>query len=135
MENLVSIWNKAENSLKKRLGQNTFETWIMPLKPKAGDKDSLVLEAPDDFFRDWVEKHYKLIFQEEIHSLAKKELKVILETAKGSAGPAKGPFLRTRTQENPTLNPRYTFENFVVGPSNRHAHAYSLAAAESPAKT
>jgi len=134
------VWKKAGEHLKDRLGETIFETWILPLKPRQKNEQSLAIEAPDDFFKDWVDKHYKLIIQEAINLSAKKGLTVYLETATS----AKEPLAKAKTEEQPNkhrhaidssnLNSRYTFENFVVGPSNRHAHAYSLAVAESPAK-
>ena len=100
----------------------------------------MVLEAPDNFFRDWVEKHYGQAIQEAIDSSTKQRLKVNLETNSqikaGYPGSIAQPLPAKPKEFKDTsgLNPRYTFENFVVGPSNRHAHAYSLAVAESPAK-
>ena len=134
------VWQKAQDHLRNRLGETAFDTWISPLKANPDNKQGILLEAPDIFFKDWVEKHYKQLIQEAIDLASpKQELKVRLESAEGtlSALPtAGGPALRPAEQlSSPTnLNPRYTFENFVVGPSNRHAHAYSLAVAESPAK-
>lgn len=136
----LQVWQKAQDHLRNRLGDTTFATWISPLKPDPDNKQGILLEAPDIFFKDWVEKHYKHLIQEAIDLASpKQELKVRLASAQGtlSALPAAGglasrPADQVSSQAN--LNARYTFENFVVGPSNRHAHAYSLAVAESPAK-
>ena len=140
MLDITEVWDKAKDYLQDKLGKAAFETWILPLSPKQKDKDVLVLQAPDNFFRDWVEKHYREAIQEAIDSVSKQGLQVNLETTaqiksdypSSTAQPLlskpRGP------QDTFGLNPRYTFENFVVGPSNRHAHAYSLAVAESPAK-
>jgi chromosomal replication initiator protein len=140
MGEMRQVWEKAWSYLKDKLGDATFETWILPLRPKAKDEQSFILEAPDNFFRDWVEKHYKEIIQEAVAKSAKQNLVVNLETvvAPKAAGQVKIPQPQARPQElrdHSNLNPRYTFENFVVGSSNRHAHAYSLAVAESPGKT
>ncbi len=136
-----SVWKKAGEHLKDKLGATIFETWILPLKPRQKNDQSLIIEAPDDFFKDWVDKHYRSIINEAVCLSAKKELSIQLETsaspkdpqAKAKSGEA--PVKHRHAVESSNLNPRYTFENFVVGPSNRHAHAYSLAVAESPAKT
>jgi chromosomal replication initiator protein len=140
MLNIQGAWEGARNYLEDRLGKTVFETWILPLKPKIKSENALVLEAPDAFFRDWVEKHYSQVIQEAVNQSAKKEVALHLETA----SQAKGETISPQTLRPPVkayefkevsyLNPRYTFDNFVVGPSNRHAHAYSLAVAESPAK-
>lgn len=137
---IQTIWAKACQQLKQNLGKTPFETWILPLKPKLADEKHFILEAPDSFFKEWVEKHYQHFIQEAIQDLGKKDARVSLtispqpkDSSAKTQGPARVSFLETSS--GISLNPRYTFENFVVGPSNRHAHAYSLAVAESPAKT
>ncbi|OGX22829.1 MAG: chromosomal replication initiator protein DnaA, partial [Omnitrophica WOR_2 bacterium RBG_13_44_8] len=139
MLGINEIWEKAKDYLQERLGKSAFENWVLPLKPKKKGENKLILEAPDTFFKEWVEKHYGPLIQEAINQSAKEELGVSLETGSSAQeSPVCAPIRQaTRPQEFKdisNLNPRYTFENFVVGPSNRHAHAYSLAVAESPAK-
>ena len=140
MPNIQEAWDKSKDYLQDKLGKSTFDTWILPLQPKQKSDTALVLQAPDNFFRDWVEKHYLPAIQEAINWSAKQEIRVDLETnaqAKtGHPGPEAQP-LPAKPKEfkdSSGLNSRYTFDNFVVGSSNRHAHAYSLAVAESPAK-
>lgn len=137
----LKIWQEAQPLLKERLGETVFETWILPLRVSL-DKDTLVLAAPDTFFKDWVLKHYNDLIRETVLSLSKEESPILsFEVSEEPLGPADKPpqpaIVNQRadsTGQSFHLNPRYTFENFVVGPSNRHAHAYSLAVAESPAK-
>lgn len=137
----LKIWQEAQPLLKERLGETVFETWILPLRVSL-DKDTLVLAAPDAFFKDWVLKHYNDLIRETVLSLSKEESPILsFEVSEEPLGPADKPpqpaIVNQRadsTGQSFHLNPRYTFENFVVGPSNRHAHAYSLAVAESPAK-
>ncbi|MDD5155411.1 MAG: chromosomal replication initiator protein DnaA [Candidatus Omnitrophica bacterium] len=138
---IKKVWEKAVEHLQARLGASTLETWILPLKPKSADASDFILEAPDNFFKDWVEKHYRQLIQEALDHSAEDALTVKfqvglqteeLPNSRVSQEPATRPSARHESALN--LNPRYTFENFVVGPSNRHAHAYSLAVAESPAK-
>ncbi|MFA5144856.1 MAG: chromosomal replication initiator protein DnaA [Candidatus Omnitrophota bacterium] len=143
MLDAFKTWQQAQNYLKDKLGSTTFETWISPLKPTQKNKSALDLEAPDIFFKDWVEQHYKDLIQEAVN-LADPGQKITVRLESASADnktlPDKPRAQDTQTkppgqQNYPNLNPRYTFENFVIGQSNRHAHAYSLAVAESPAKT
>jgi len=138
---IQKLWSEAEGYLKNRLGETVFETWIQPLKAHQSKEGHLRLEAPDSFFKDWVEKHYKPIIQEALQLSAQSEVTVTLEAnPKPKDAYAKKPTLekiKKSLQDLPDsllLNSRYTFDNFVVGSSNRHAHAYSLAVAESPAK-
>ncbi len=141
MSELQSIWEQAKAQLKSKLGDTVFQTWIFPLRPKLKTLGRITLEAPDTFFRDWVLKHYKSSLEEIFSRVLNEPVTISLETAAASGAPAEretAELPRTKTRESPAepllLNPRYTFENFILGPSNRHAHAYSLAVADSPGK-
>jgi chromosomal replication initiator protein len=137
---MLKAWEKATEYLKERLGETVFETWISPLRPRPQDENSIILEAPDNFFKDWVEQNYKKIIQEAINHSSKESIIITLAVnpeIQDTAIKPKQEQLQTRPQKSidaSNLNSRYTFENFVVGSSNRHAHAYSLAVADSPAK-
>ncbi|MFH1441186.1 MAG: chromosomal replication initiator protein DnaA [Candidatus Omnitrophota bacterium] len=142
MNDILAAWEKTGDYLKEKLGSTTFETWITPLKPKVNNDKDLILYAPDNFFKDWVEKHYKTTLEEALKIyINTQEISVQFDVQIGIDLPA-GKTIKEEARidipkENakcPGLNPRYTFENFIIGPSNRHAHAYSLAVAESPAK-
>ena len=134
-------WSKALEYLKDKLGKTTFETWILPLRLREEAGSSLTLEAPDTFFKDWVEKHYRQAIEAAIQWSAKRSLPLVLEVSPDSASasislaPEDLPAKTGLPKDTLYLNSRYTFDNFVVGPSNRHAHAYSLAVAKSPAKS
>jgi chromosomal replication initiator protein len=140
MADIDKIWQQAKVYLKDRLGETVFETWIAPLKLEHASKAGLTLEAPDIFFKDWVDKHYRQLIQEAINSSTKQAITLNLEACsiiKVPSDKPQSPSFKVKPLEQPgitNLNSRYTFENFIVGPSNRHAHAYSLAVAESPAK-
>lgn len=141
MSVLVPIWDDAKNSLKDLLGETVFNTWISPLTASAQDEHTLVLLAPDQFFKDWIEKHYLTSIRDLLKGRGVDNLLVSVAVNTAAGAPASAP----PVQETPPriissagiahLNSRYTFENFVVGGGNRHAHAYSLAVANAPAKT
>ena len=141
MLELVKNWEEALSDLKIKLGETTYATWIAPLKFSCQDNQNIDLEAPDQFFKDWVEQHYLKIIQETLRLKGLNNLLVKLVVNSTPSNPA---ILNTTPEaniKNPpgasfiNLNSRYTFENFVVGGANRHAHAYSLAVANAPAKT
>ena len=119
--------------LKEQLGEETVARWIAPLKPTTTSDSSIILEAPNAFFRDWVVAHYQGHLQQLV---GHRQVKIVLAQASShGTAPSKGvqaPEPSVRPDRG--LNPRFTFEQFVVGPSNRFAHAASLAVAESPAK-
>jgi chromosomal replication initiator protein len=142
MTDLQATWQQTITYLKEALGSNVVETWLMPLKPRLGDSHSLLLEAPDRFFCDWVNNHYLDAITAALERAGIQEAAIKIEASTGPAqempAPKNNSNIALRAEAGPypknNLNARYTFENFVVGPSNRHAHASSMAVAQSPAK-
>ena len=141
MSELIKNWEEVLSDLKTKLGETVYATWIAPLKFSSQDNQSLELEAPDQFFKDWVEKHYLRIIQEtlKLKGLDNLLIRLVVNSAPGNPVVTNSP-PETNIKNSPgvgciNLNSRYTFENFVVGGANRHAHAYSLAVANGPAKT
>ncbi|MBM3250289.1 MAG: chromosomal replication initiator protein DnaA [Candidatus Omnitrophica bacterium] len=139
-DELLKIWERASAALKERLGESVFSAWILPLKPRASGKDALSLLAPDAFFKNWIEENYQELIREAIRAKSGGEVKVefgVSAKERGEekhAAPAPEPAAQTQSGGFLNLNDRYTFENFVVGPSNRHAHAYAQAVADAPGK-
>ncbi len=147
VENSDFDWSLTKESLRTRLGTEVVNRWIEPLSLASVSSQALILEAPNTFFRDWVVAHYldaiKLFAQERgiqivvSTSVAAQPASVLPPAREMPA--ALEPTDRRRTEPAPSgwahgMNPRLTFDRFVVGPSNRFAHAASLAVAESPAK-
>jgi chromosomal replication initiator protein len=140
MSELQTIWEQAKTQLKAKLGDTVFQTWVYPLKPKQKKPGAIILEAPDTFFGDWVIKHYKGALEEAFSQILAEPINVTLEILAADGVPAlretELPRIKPRESrlEPLILNTRYTFDNFILGPSNRHAHAYSLAVADAPGK-
>jgi len=140
MSELNKCWETAQTALKTKLGDTVYATWIAPLQCIAQDDHNLVLEAPDDFFKDWVEKHYLTLIQSTCKTGGLNNLLVKLVVSQTPKDLAANETLPDTNAKTPSVSPfinlnsRYTFENFVVGGGNRHAHAYSLAVANAPAK-
>ena len=141
MLELIKNWETAQVDLRAKLGDTVFSTWIAPLKLLTTDTSHINLEAPDQFFKDWVEKHYLNLIQETLKLKGWDNLLVTLTASSQQVSPTATP-ITTDISTKPTittgfinLNSRYTFDNFVIGSANRHAHAYSIAVANSPAKT
>ncbi|MDD5465605.1 MAG: chromosomal replication initiator protein DnaA [Candidatus Omnitrophica bacterium] len=141
MFELTKNWEETQRDLKASLGETIYATWIAPLRLSIQDNQSINLEAPDQFFKDWVEKHYLNLILETLKHKGLDNLLVRLVVSSVQEDlSAVHSYPEANIKTAPAagfinLNSRYTFENFVVGPSNRHAHAYSLAVANSPAKT
>ncbi len=136
-------WALAREALKGRLGSEVVSRWLDPLAVSSVSERAVVLEAPNPFFRDWVAAHYAEALRP---LMGGRELQLVVTAALGVAPPIprpaasaeRPPIGRAEELPEPTqehgLNSKFTFDRFVVGPSNRFAHAASLAVAESPAK-
>lgn len=142
MDTTNLAWDQAQKHLKEQIDASSFETWILPLLAKEKGQNCLVLEAPDTFFRDWVKKNYGANIDAAIKTAGFSHLSIEIGVADASEkkpevreAPKNPSVAVNQNQQNLKLNSRYTFENFVIGSSNRHAHAYSIAVAEAPAKT
>ena len=135
---LQKIWEKTQEHLRSKLGNTVFETWILPLGIKRVNEREVALEAPDAFFKDWVEKNYLQVILVALREISGREMLISLQvraTASYDNEPAKAAPKAQPNHDSLGLNPRFTFDNFVEGSSNHIALAYSKAVAESPAKT
>ena len=141
------MWEEILQRLRKNLNHQSFQAWIKPLTLKEESPFKIILGVPSLFFKNWLEEHYKAAIKEIAKNLFQKEIEVefVLQPRDPmpSASPARS--FKQRFQqavsrqhaqytELQELNPKYTFSSFVIGPSNRFAHAASLAVAESPAR-
>ncbi len=125
--------------LKERVGETACVTWIAPLTPKGAGEGGFTLEAPDSFFKEWIEKNYRSAIQDALDRATTDKLQLRLlarspQEGDAIAAPSPLPLASAAHERSMGLNARYTFDNFVIGPANRHAHAYSHAVAETPAK-
>lgn len=135
---LLDSWTETKKAILENIGGAAYEAWISRLQAKEGSSpDVLVLNAPDEFSRDWVSRHYLKFIEDNLQKQVKELTKVELLVQPVSTNIPHRKEL-SHTADKPlsplSLNSRYTFDNFVVGPSNRFAHAASVAVSESPAK-
>jgi chromosomal replication initiator protein len=102
--------------------------------------NTLAIQVPNTHFRDWLTKHYTGVIHESLDELDRKEIDVVFEAAVATSEPVSSPAspanssVASQTKEPPSLNPKYTFDSFVVGTSNQFAHAAARAVAESPSR-
>jgi len=131
------------SSLEKELSAVSIDRWFRHLHPSAVAGDTLVIDVPDNFFKSWILDHYTEHLTNALlatdPSLKKFELKITpRKTLDRISDPVSAPAERASyappIKSESELNPRYTFDEFVIGPSNRFAHAASLAVSEQPAK-
>jgi chromosomal replication initiator protein len=138
------IWQQVLSVIQTKLSKPSFETWFKPIKTSVITDSSLVIYAPNKFAMEWLESRYARLIQATVQETTglTLDVKLALETdePKQPAGSLEAvPSARVvpGVQEDviSNLNPKYTFETFVIGAGNRFAHAASLAVAESPAKS
>ena len=139
---LANLWDKILEYIKQEIGEQAFENWFTQAKLVSVTDNSIVIQVPSNFFKDWIYDHYRDILNISILKTLGKVLPVAFdikeETMQKTTSPASQAQItppEKLVQKKPFyLNPKYTFEGFVVGSSNRFAHAATLAIAEAPAK-
>ena len=131
MEELSKIWYEARESIRPQISSVTFHRWIDALDPVTLQNGILVLEAADDVVKNTVTEYYF----DHVRTAVQKADPDILDILPILPAQRKD-FIRSNPEEVPlnslTLNPKYTFDTFVVGKSNNFAHAASLAVVEAP---
>ncbi|MBU0553320.1 chromosomal replication initiator protein DnaA [Myxococcota bacterium] len=141
---MESIWTQAVDVIRSRVSEEIFETYFAPLRFLSGDETQIKIAAVDPFFCYWVQEHYNDLLLNAVTQAAGRPLEVILDTeaiepealltraslSEGGDEDIKDELLGSSF----TLNPHYTFENFVLGPNNEMAHAMSAAVAREPAE-
>ena len=144
-EELGRLWEQVLSQVKGRLGSHqAFETWFRPIVPRELSSQAAELEVPNAFFIDWIYEHHLPTLRASLSDVlgALPEIRftpretVALAPAEGSAvvsAPPPAPHARSgRGWLESQLNPRLTFDGFVVGGSNRFTHAACLAVAAKP---
>ncbi|MCD7035280.1 chromosomal replication initiator protein DnaA [Metabacillus sp. GX 13764] len=143
MENISELWSRALGLIEKKLSKPSFDTWLKSTKAHGLQGDTLTITAPNEFARDWLESRYLHLIAQTIYDLTGEELAikfVIPANQNEDEILPKTPIRQMEKEDEQIelpqnmLNPKYTFDTFVIGSGNRFAHAASLAVAEAPAK-
>jgi chromosomal replication initiator protein len=135
-----NFWEQVLESIKGQINVNSFETWIKPVIFRSLDEKNLVLEVPNNFFRDWVAEHYLSTIKEALYKLTGEDFSISLLVKKGKPPHMKGGSATIDDRggdedlASRMFNPRYTFDNFVIGAGNQFAHAASQAVADTPGR-
>ncbi|WML36444.1 chromosomal replication initiator protein DnaA [Clostridium sp. OS1-26] len=140
---LKETWEKTLNIIKGELTEVSFNTWIKSIIPLSIEEDVLKLSVPNDFTKGILDSRYKELIVNALKLITSKkynvEFFILSEEAVDSEDPKPKkindkPAITVNDEMSAMLNPKYTFDSFVIGNSNRFAHAASLAVAEAPAK-
>ena len=143
-----SLWDAIAGRLRETLSETTYDTWFAHAEPRSLGDEGLVVAVPNDFTRDWIESHFQGFVSGAAQETLGRDVLVsfTVERARrpgGGAPSSSPPPERTPDAERESvgresveleLNAKYTFDLFVIGSSNRFAHAAALAVAEAPAQ-
>jgi chromosomal replication initiator protein len=129
------LWQAALGQLQMEMPRATFDTWVRDAELLAHEDGAYIIGVQNAYARDWLEDRMLATVKRVLTGLAGRtvEVRFVVWQGESSDEPAAPALSPLRTSSVP-LNPRYSFENFVVGPSNRLAHAASMAVAENPAR-
>ncbi len=145
----TSIWDHVLSRLEAQVGRHSFSTWFKPTTLLSDDGRTLSVRVPNVLFVDWLPKHYSVVLAEALRDVGRPDATLVFVPDTGrnpsprpleppTPPPVESPDLTTEDgQASPTgsLIPRYTFDTFIVGPSNQFAHAACRAVAEAPSRS
>jgi chromosomal replication initiator protein len=129
-----SLWSEVSSRLSGALNETTYRTWFDHVDGVHLTDDDFVLAVPNDFARDWIEGHFLGLIRAAVSDATGQERRVQLQIAESAEEPPTPAEQPRREALVGGLNPKYTFDSFVIGSSNRFAHAAALAVAEAPAQ-
>ena len=131
---IQSIWDQACVVMHTEMTEITFNTWIQAaLRPLGVEGDVFYIESVTDFYFSFVVPRYSVLISNSLSEVAGRPIKAKILTPAQAERYRAGAMLDDKPADIANLNPKYTFETFVVGSNNRFAHAAALAVAESPA--
>jgi chromosomal replication initiator protein len=143
------LWDAVAGQLRVALGEGIFDTWLAHAEARSLGDGGLVVSVPNDFTRNWIESHFQGYVATAVRDALGQDLPVSFTVGEWSeaAVPQPAPPAPVAPDSPPPqreevpyrdaeveLNPKYTFDLFIIGSSNRFAHAAALAVAEGPAQ-
>ncbi|MGB9803832.1 chromosomal replication initiator protein DnaA [Desulfofundulus sp.] len=135
---ITDIWDELLSHIQPRMDAETYEIWQESVLPLGFHRSTFFIQVPNHFYRDWLITRYASIIKNHLQEILKDEIEVQFLPAEEVNDKLLNRIRKSTpsvAMETCPLNPRYTFDTFVVGNSNRFAHAACMAVAESPAQT
>jgi chromosomal replication initiator protein len=152
---MTNIWDEVLARIETKINRHSFYTWFKPTSFVADQGGTILVRVPNGLFRDWLTKHYSAVLNEALAELSRsaavvsfvtegQEVSIVAEVPDDPIEdlPVVDDVVAEDESAVPApitaqsgLNPRYTFETFIVGPSNQFAHAASRAVAEAPSRS
>jgi len=157
----LTIWDQVLSRIEDQVGKHSFSTWFKPTSLLADGGQSLSIRVPNLLFVEWLPKHYSVVLAEALRDAGRPDVRLTFvpdapakagekrpsstapeldRASVGDAGPTPSPeneelVADQAPQRAGSLIPRYTFDTFIVGPSNQFAHAACRAVAETPSRS
>ena len=138
-----NIWDQVLTRVETKVNRHSYYTWFKPTSFVADKGTSLQIRVPNALFRDWLNKHYAAVMSEALSEVHRQGCEVFFVTDEAIPPeelpalpePTPEPDVQEVVSEAGSLAPRYSFDTFIVGPSNQFAHAASRAVAEAPSRS
>ena len=145
-DDAAGVWSAVVERLQQNLNDQAYTTWFGSASPRSLDDGTLEVAVPNEFTRAWIEGHFGSLIAAAARDVRGTELDVRFTVAQPPVGNATGADLDPLPSARPVaaepvgreaarLSANYTFDHFVIGSSNRFAHAAALAVAETPAQS
>ena len=134
------VWQKCLEQVRADVGEGVYERWFDPIQLIGSDTDELTIEIPNRFFKEWIEDYHPTLLPDVLERLTTKRFNVkykiaVKDDAVVVKEEAKLESRKSRlARRGIFLNPRFTFESFIVGASNQFAHAAALKVSEEPGR-
>jgi len=136
-EDAGAIWSSCLEALDG--AGSTHKAWLAQTRPVAVTGGTMVLAVPDEFVKEWIEQRYASLITAALARAAGRPLELRVTVRKPDEASEDDPGQQASSvlgvSDRPQLTPKYTFDRFVIGASNRFAHAAAVAVAEAPAKS
>ena len=141
----ATIWDQILGRIETKVNRHSFYTWFKPTSFVADNGSAITVRVPNTLFKDWLTKHYSVVLSEALAEVRRPDAQVhfvadgapvpvLIEEPPPAEVPAVSEPVAAATTSG-GLNPRYTFDTFIVGPSNQFAHAACRAVAEAPSRS
>jgi chromosomal replication initiator protein len=131
---LVNIWDEVLAKVEAKVNRHSFATWFRPTSFSDLQGERLRIRVPNAQFKEWMDRNYQAVIAEALTELGRADVHVVFDSEAEPPVPARGESA-SLDRDVVALNPKYTFESFVVGSSNQFAHAAARAVAEIPSKS
>ena len=135
----LTVWDKILQQMEHRINPHSFATWFRPTRQERVEDGRLLVRVPTKLFSKRLKETYGEILKAVLTQIGQPDLAIEFICAESElAAPAQASSQQARLDFDSTshqLNPRYTFDSFVVGTSNQFAHAAARAVAEQPSRT